>query len=356
MKKSVLCLAALVLTLIGSAYAQTTAPIAYVYVQNSTSAPIYAFDSSSAGKLTSISGSPFKETTGLMIGSNGMEFITLDADWVRSYKVSTTGAIGAQVSDINTNLYSDSECGGAEAAQLDPTGTYVYVLRNGGYSGNSRTCSAVQTFQIGTTGILTFKGAVNVGDIDLGNLNVTGNGLFAILNGSGNRGVFDPAFLARESSGALGAGAGVITQPQPAPGYNNFQWLGMEATDSTDHVAVFENGYDDKTGKYGPLQLASYTASAGGYVSTNTWENMPTLDSITGVPMAISPSGKFLAVPVGTGLQFYNFNGAAPITKFTGIMGTSGFISTMAWDSSNNLYAINGATGNCTFTRLRRRV
>ena len=342
MKKSVLCLAALVLILIGSACASTAAPIAYVYVQNSASAPIYAFDSSSAGELTSIPGSPFKETTGLMIGSNGTEFITLGSDWVRSYTVSSTGAIGAQVSEINTDLYSDSACGGTSGAQLDPTGQYVYVLRDGGYL--NRACSAVQTFQISTAGILTFKGAVNVGDLNLGTLNVTGNGLFAVLNGWGTHEAFDPAFLAQESSGALGAGTGVITQPQPAPGYNYFQWMGMEATDPTNHLAVFENGYDDKTGGYGPLQLASYTASAGGYISTNTWENMPTLDSITGVPMAISPSGTFLAVPTGPGVQFYNFNGAAPITKLAGIVGTSGFISTMAWDTSNHLYALNGST------------
>jgi hypothetical protein len=44
-------------------------------------------------------------------------------------------------------------------------------------------------------------------------------------------------------------------------------------------------------------------------------------------------------------VQFFHFNGAAPITKFTGIIGTSGGIASMAWDKYNHLYAWNGASG-----------
>jgi hypothetical protein len=61
--------------------------------------------------------------------------------------------------------------------------------------------------------------------------------------------------------------------------------------------------------------------------------------------MSISPSGKILAAGVGTGIQFFHFNGARPLTDFTGIIGSSGYITTMQWDKSNHLYAINGATG-----------
>jgi outer membrane protein assembly factor BamB len=61
--------------------------------------------------------------------------------------------------------------------------------------------------------------------------------------------------------------------------------------------------------------------------------------------MAMSPSGRILAVSVETGVQFFHFNAAEPITAFTGIIGVSGHISSMQWDSSNHLYAINGASG-----------
>ncbi len=62
--------------------------------------------------------------------------------------------------------------------------------------------------------------------------------------------------------------------------------------------------------------------------------------------MRMSPSGKLLAVATGTGVQIFHFNGSSPITKFTGIIGTSGYVSDLQWDKSNHLYAINGATGN----------
>ena len=51
-----------------------TAPVAYVYV--GTSKGINLYNAASNGKLTLVSGSPFK-TTGLMIGSNQKYFITL---------------------------------------------------------------------------------------------------------------------------------------------------------------------------------------------------------------------------------------------------------------------------------------
>ncbi len=61
--------------------------------------------------------------------------------------------------------------------------------------------------------------------------------------------------------------------------------------------------------------------------------------------MKLNASGNILAVAVGTGIQFFHFNGAAPITTFTGVIGTSGYISTMAWDADNHLYALNGRSG-----------
>jgi hypothetical protein len=71
---------------------------------------------------------------------------------------------------------------------------------------------------------------------------------------------------------------------------------------------------------------------------------MPTISNPS--LMVISPAGNLLAFAAGTGVQFYHFNGAKPITEFTGIIGTSGYISRMSWDKSNHLYAINGGTGN----------
>ena len=132
------------------------APVAYVYV--GTSKGINLYNAAPNGKLTLVSGSPFK-TTGLMIGSNQKYFITLGINWVRSYPVKANGAIGAQVSQINTQNYSGRDCGTTNGAVLDHSGQDVYVLLNVPPDGNN-VCDAYQTFKIATTsGQLTFNGA-----------------------------------------------------------------------------------------------------------------------------------------------------------------------------------------------------
>ncbi|HEY2860892.1 MAG TPA: hypothetical protein VGJ21_20955, partial [Terracidiphilus sp.] len=44
-------------------------------------------------------------------------------------------------------------------------------------------------------------------------------------------------------------------------------------------------------------------------------------------------------------IQFFHFNGANPITKFTGVIGSSGYVSQMEWDKYNHLYALNARSG-----------
>ncbi len=57
--------------------------------------------------------------------------------------------------------------------------------------------------------------------------------------------------------------------------------------------------------------------------------------------MKMAPSGRLLAVAGQEGLQVFHFNGAAPITAYTGLL-TSDPISEMFWDNDNHLYAITG--------------
>lgn len=47
---------------------------------------------------------------------------------------------------------------------------------------------------------------------------------------------------------------------------------------------------------------------------------------------------------LGTGIQFFYLNGTKS-TVLTGVVGTSGYISAMAWDTSSHLYALNGISG-----------
>jgi hypothetical protein len=57
----------------------------------------------------------------------------------------------------------------------------------------------------------------------------------------------------------------------------------------------------------------------------------------------MSPTGKYLAV-AGAGLQVFHFNGANPITKFTGLL-TTDTIDKVYWDNASHLYAISRTAG-----------
>jgi hypothetical protein len=57
--------------------------------------------------------------------------------------------------------------------------------------------------------------------------------------------------------------------------------------------------------------------------------------------LSMSPSGKLLAVGGAPGLQIFHFNGADPITSYSGVLLPSVLIDAMYWDNSNHLYAIS---------------
>jgi hypothetical protein len=54
----------------------------------------------------------------------------------------------------------------------------------------------------------------------------------------------------------------------------------------------------------------------------------------------MAPSGKLLAVGGSTGLQVFHFNGASPITHYTGLI-TSSYIDEIRRDNANHRYAIS---------------
>ena len=321
------------------------AKVAYVYVP--TPKGIYAFDASSAGKLTLIKGSPFPQVRGIAMGNNGTHFISVeeyvepsDNPYLYSYDVAPDGAIGKEVSKVNLHTW----CSYDEGAEFDHTGENVYLL-DGELCGGG-----LQSFSLSKTGELKFEGSVSDEQAQL-LPTITGNDKFAYA-------VYDtlPSDAGCASYGVLGfaRGSGGVLQriscseadPTPPSGYKYFQAGIGAAGDPTNHLAtaVFADIEPCDGEALSGVQIASYTVgSQGDLVSTNTWKDMPTLAWVS--LMKTSPAGNLLAVATGTGVQFFHFNGAKPITEFTGILGTTGYISQMSWDTSNRLYAVNGHSG-----------
>jgi hypothetical protein len=351
------CLATTICT--GIAVAQS--PVAYVYVAEdlspaNTASPITAYTASADGKLTLLKGSPFTQTSGFMAGTNGTHFITMDQNsntthqYLHVYNVSSNGVIGEEVSKQDLHEW----CGMAEAAEFDHTGQFVYVLEpqycGGGYV----------SFSLSKSGELTFKGSLTDGLFFT--LPVfSGNDKFA-YNFAAGPGSQEPCptetFLGmgRESSGALENISFSATDPTPPTGGYQVVQDGFVTDDSTNHLASlvdFQDGLCGQSGEYISNRLASYTIQTNGdLVSTNKWEDMPQLaTSINGGVsdfnrlMLMNPAGNILAVSVGTGVQFFHFNGANPITPFTGVIGTANHINNMAWDDNNHLYALDFFSG-----------
>jgi hypothetical protein len=352
---------ACLVTAICTGVAVAQSPVAFVYVAEdvttpTASSPITVYAASPAGKLTQIKGSPFAQTSGAMVGTNGTHFVTVDLNqpgthqYLHVYDVASSGVIGKEVSKQDLHEW----CADDEGAEFDHTGQYLYVL-------DSPFCGgAYQSFALSKSGELTFKGSLVDNNNPYFNLpTFSGNDKFAytfIQSESSQEPCPTYTFtgLGRESSGALENISFSETDPTPPPGYQAFQVGGPFVTDDpTNHLASLVQFQNGPCGQNLQGGLASYTVENNGdLVSTNTWQNMPALAAsaneggyVFDRTMLLNPAGNILAVSVGTGIQFFHFNGADPITKFTGIIGTSGSITTMAWDNDNHLYALNARSG-----------
>lgn len=348
--RSCAALACLFTAALSTSIALAQSPVAYVYVAQqgtqTTTGPIAVYDASSSGQLTAIKGSPFTQTKGSPIGTNGSHFLTVDENpntsyqYLRTYNVSTTGAIGAEVATRGIHLWCDMTRGG----KLDHTGQDVYVLDADECGGS------IQSFSISkTTGGLTFLGTTTgAPNFELPVIAGKDNFAYNWRNTSDTACptyVFQP--LIRESSGALQSTSFVETDPTPPAGMQTYQYNpGLATDDPTNHIASVVYFSNDGDCSSSQPQVASYTVeSNGNLVSTNTYENMPVLAGNPNGQMILNPAGNILAVSVGTGIQFFHFNGAAPATRFTAIIGSSGFISRMAWDKAGHLYALNAVSG-----------
>jgi hypothetical protein len=214
-------------------------------------------------------------------------------------------------------------------------------------------CDDTQTYSLSSTGELTFKG--NLVFSNGGSVESAGVPAFIGANTYGLDLERDPDLggedygdvpsyfntFERESSGALELAPNAsVTGPVPEPG-GGWTYAPYAFTpDPTDHVAVMVQSGIGGPGCY--CQMASYTETNGKLVSTNTWENMPYWpDTWNGSQPVMSPSGKLLVLSVFPGIQLFHFNAANPITPYTGIIGTEGYIGLMAWDNDNHLYAVN---------------
>jgi hypothetical protein len=354
------CLNAFCLALLsaGPAFAQnseaisektSSASVAYVYVHTGNGVNLY--DANTAGELTLVKGSPFA-ISGLMSADNGKYLVSVGTDNIHTYKIESNGAVGKQASEIDTQKYSGAKCGtNSGAALLDHTGKYLYLTLWSGTDGNPfPLCAAVQTYKLESSGELTFLGDTenfdgqHQGAYPIGVSTVSSNDKFGYGVESTVYASIFAAFKA-DANGALlldGSFSQVGPTPDPSVPDSNYFPLAM-AADPASHLAVLMN---EPFTYSPPPQLASFTINdtTGAIVSTNTWANMPTPQVNPGL-LEMSPSGKLLVVIGQFGIQIFHFNGAAPITAYSGALLPNVSVDQVAWDNNNHLYVLSNSTG-----------
>lgn len=330
-----------------SAFAQSTqpastSPVAYVYVSSSPTTSKYqinGYSASSTGRLTPIAGSPFPGAVQWMAVNGKWLFGADDFMYLTSFSIASSGAL-QQVSTINASSYNPYNTGGPENVFLDHTGTTLYDGDLYAYGTGDNGYEAFTIDQ--STGQLNFLQLSANGGVAAGtSLSFTGGNQYAYSSScyEGYTSIFG---YQRNSDGSL---TPLNINPKiPTLTNGNYYCPNYAAADTTNHIAVSLTPTQFYS-QVGPPQLAVYTQdSSGNLITTSTSANMPTTQIKTTTDFWMSPSGKLLAVAGTGGLQVFHFNGANPITRYTGLL-TKDEIDQVFWDNNNHLYGVSRTAG-----------
>jgi hypothetical protein len=358
----ILCLSAALFASVANAQSQSRvvalnahfssddAPVAYVYVavtpSNSSTNQILAYSVAPDGRLTPVAGSPFTEDVSAMAvnGAYLMAASRLTPE-INSYAIQSDGALSYTATANYGQYNSSNDCGDAGQLIFDHSGASLYIQEFNGSDACANT--VVASFAVKkSTGALTYLGTDVTGAFpgDNSAAPFTGNNLFAYTAVNSSCMYYDIYGFVRASNGNLTSMDFTHNSPAPPSGATAYV-PALAAADPSNHIAFTEQPANPPGCANGPLQLATYTVGSNGDLTTaSTYENMPATKIVTATDMKMSPSGKLLAVAGQEGLQIFHFNGADPITKYTGLL-TTDPVAQMFWDNSDHLYAISPSTG-----------
>ncbi len=349
------CLSAPLLTLVASAQvtspetaavqsSTTSSPVAYVYVSsnpnNSSTNEIHAYAAASNGKLTPVSGSPFRDdVTNMATNGRYLFASTRNGIYIAQFLIEPNGALHWKRS-TDIVKFNQGDCGNSGPLFTDRTGATVYDMEfRSDCSNNSYHSLAVDK----SSGTLENRGG-SLGDAWLYlPASFIGNNVYAYTANCLDNLYWEIGGFKRSSNGALKQIG--ITAPLPRPKQGDFWCPSQTAADPTNHVAITMQAVDQNFNPDGPPQLATYTAdSAGNLRTTSTVHNMPQTSVGTVADLKMEPSGKLLAVGGAAGLQIFHFNGSSPVTHDTGLL-TKSAVDQLFWDNNYHLYAISRAAG-----------
>jgi 6-phosphogluconolactonase (cycloisomerase 2 family) len=322
-------------------------PVAYVYVASSpgNEGPnvIVGYSASSNGALTRIPGSPFHRNIRPM-AVNGQYLMGANATnnhpKIYTLQIGSDGALTYVTS--TPCVQKDNQCLAAFNLFFDHTGSDLYVMELNDSDQTNTASFAVDK----SSGSLNYLGDAITGTLpnDSAGTSFIGDNEYAYLASEDGCMYYTIDGFQREASGLLNLINIQFNLPTPPPGVSIY-YPDLAVTDHANHVAILEQPTNAPECASGPVQLAVYTADASGNLHTkSTYKNMPASLIQNPNDMKMSPSGRLLAVGGLQGLQIFHFNGANPITHYTGLL-TSDPIAQMFWDNQNHLYAISQSSG-----------
>lgn len=313
----------------------------FVYVASNpegSNFQINGFSADSNGQLTPVPGSPFAANVYLIAANQNYLFGT-DGKNIYTFSIASSGSL-TQVSSINGLQFNPF--GQLTYLSLDRSGTSLYAVHENIDSANE----GYESFSVdNSTGALTYLGDTFIGCCFIGPLNFLANNVYGYTT-SGDHGHATITEFKRNDDGTLTLFGNEFTPPDPGRIFSK-----VVAPDANNHLAV-AFGADSSPGAppqdLGGVVLAVYTVDDSGNMTTSsTVANMPQTavsgtDSRT-TRIVMSLSGEFLAVG-GLGLEVFHFNGADPITPFTGLL-MNDPVDQIAWDNDNRFYAISNSAG-----------
>ncbi|MGC2636707.1 MAG: hypothetical protein WA294_05990 [Acidobacteriaceae bacterium] len=332
------------------AAAQNSDAAAYVYVAGTTKAGANYIDgyyASSTGALTAMPGSPYavakcKVAPYCAVGSialNGKWLFGTDGYDIDVFSMAANGAL-KQTATYAVGTASGSPpvpTGGPLDVFLDHSGATLYDWY---FDLNGTGNNGYQAYAIDQqTGGFSLINQVQGGPGYEGPISFIGNNEFAYTSSCyhGTQAIFG---FQRMKDGGLSPLSDSTVFPKPWTG--DYYCPYLSASDPTNHLVIaVQNTPDDDYQGTGPYQLASYTVntSTGKLSTTNTYANMPSAKVGEPTNYRLSADGKYLAIGGAKGLQVFHFNGASPLTAFTGLL-TGDAIKQLWWDNSDHLYAV----------------
>jgi hypothetical protein len=332
-----------------AAASTSTSPVALVYVastpKNSSTNEILGFAAASNGKLTPVPGSPFAANVRNMAVNGKYLFAPNNSTpFIESYRIESNGTLKFAAQTDYMKADRSNDCGGGGPVFLDHTGASLYLLDfNGTVCANNVYESFAVNKSTGGLKYLSYAYGDAFPQLQLP-ASFIGNNKYAYI--AQYEDLYYGTFVyVRNSNGSLTK----LTRSTPIPlsplsgttGFCPYQ----AAADPTNHVAFVEQPCSPPGGSGLHPRLAVYTAgSNGSLTTTSSGKNMPTISIPFVSALSMAPSGKLLAVGGTGGLQIFHFNGASPITKYTGLL-TTASIDNLYWDKSNHLYATSNSAG-----------